>query len=42
MDEWILNLEHNCLDDLAQRAMINGSYSGWRPVTSAALHRFVM
>lgn len=42
MDEWIMNLEKSCLEDWAQRAVINGWYSGWRPVTSAVLHRSVL
>lgn len=42
MDEWIMNLENNCLADWAQRAMINGPYSGWRLVTSTVLHRSIL
>lgn len=42
MDEWIMNLEKSCLEDWAQRAVINVWYSGWRPVRSAVLHRSVL
>ena len=42
MDEWMMRKTENWLTGRAQRVVISGAESGWRPMTSGVPHGLVL